>query len=534
MPADKQLADLHRIFPVCYKLTDERSWLELRGHLAKTAPADIPQLFAEQSATAALPAYLPDLARLEWAYYQAAQVTCDFKRHADRPIINPTLQLLELSWENLTPLVIEKGNDKPPTPRESPQWVVVFRGPQTKKMRCRPATAQELLALKIISEELTPEEIARENQVPVSVIDTALNRADSTGLILAPESKIKRDPTLFTKNPAMDAYQTTPVFTLQWHITQACDLHCLHCYDRSSRKQLDLAQGFSILDDLQEFCRRRNVAGHISLTGGNPLLHPHFNDLYQQAATLGFSLAILGNPAPREQIEEIIAIKEPEFFQVSLEGLQEHNDAIRGPGHYERVMKFLGILKSLGLYSMVMLTLTKDNMAQVLPLAEILRDKTDLFTFNRLSPTGEGARLEPAARDSYAEFLKEFIKAAENNPTISLKDNLINIIQYQEGKKPFGGCAGFGCGAAFNFVTLLPDGEVHACRKFTSPIGNINENDLATIYDAPLTEQYRNGPRACRDCAIRPVCGGCLAVSQGLGMNIFEDRDPYCFMPTTS
>ena len=31
--------------------------------------------------------------------------------------------------------------------------------------------------------------------------------------------------------------------------------------------------------------------------------------------------------------------------------------------------------------------------------------------------------------------------------------------------EPFGGCTGFGCGAAFNFMAVLPDGEVHACRK---------------------------------------------------------------------
>jgi hypothetical protein len=26
------------------------------------------------------------------------------------------------------------------------------------------------------------------------------------------------------------------------------------------------------------------------------------------------------------------------------------------------------------------------------------------------------------------------------------------------------------------------------------------------------------------------VCGGCLAVAYSHGQNIFEDKDPYCFM----
>jgi len=67
-------------------------------------------------------------------------------------------------------------------------------------------------------------------------------------------------------------------------------------------------------------------------------------------------------------------------------------------------MEFLEILDDLSIYSMVMLTLTRENMGQVLELAEILRGKVDLFTFNRLSQTGEGAALATAAKDEYREF----------------------------------------------------------------------------------------------------------------------------------
>lgn len=54
---------------------------------------------------------------------------------------------------------------------------------------------------------------------------------------------------------------------------------------------------------------------------------------------------------------------------------------------------------------------------------------------------------------------------------MGLKDNLFNLVLAEGGEAPFGGCTGNGCGAAFNFVTLLSDGEVHACRKFPSPLG---------------------------------------------------------------
>ena len=93
-----------------------------------------------------------------------------------------------------------------------------------------------------------------------------------------------------------------------------------------------------------------------------------------------------------------------------MEGLREHNDWIRGPGHFDRVMEFLEILKELNIYSMVMLTLTRDNMGQVIPLAERLQGKADSFFFNRLSQVGEGANLQGPGREEYAAFLEAYLR----------------------------------------------------------------------------------------------------------------------------
>jgi selenobiotic family peptide radical SAM maturase len=291
-----------------------------------------------------------------------------------------------------------------------------------------------------------------------------------------------------------------------------------------------LDQGIRILDDLYAFCKSRHVGGQVAFTGGNPLLYPHVFELYGAAADRGFILSILGNPAPREQIEKLLEIQKPSHFQVSLEGLPEHNDAIRGEEHFERIMAFLETLQDLEISSMVMLTLTKDNINQVLPLAELLRNRTDVFTFNRLSRVGEGMQLELPSREDYKEFLRAYMEEAEKNPALSMKDNLFGILLHHRGLPLSGGCTGFGCGAAFNFLALLPDGEVHACRKFPSLIGNIYEQNIGEIYDSELARRYRNGTNACRSCAIRPVCGGCLAVAHSQGLDIFEDRDPFCFM----
>jgi len=141
-------------------------------------------------------------------------------------------------------------------------------------------------------------------------------------------------------------------------------------------------------------------------------MYPHFLDLYRGASERGLGIAILGNPARASRIEELLEIQRPAFFQVSLEGLQEHNDMIRGPGNFERVIEFLSVLRDVDITSMVMLTLTQGNIDQVLPLADTLSGLTDHFNFNRLSMVGEGANLQPPERSEYISFLETYMDTA--------------------------------------------------------------------------------------------------------------------------
>ncbi|MEN8135097.1 MAG: thio(seleno)oxazole modification radical SAM maturase SbtM [Thermodesulfobacteriota bacterium] len=521
-------------YPSCRRFMGEKI-LELAAgaFAATTAPNDVPQILLSLAEELHLPPFLPDLARLELLIYQIESCSAVLPNDISGHQINPTLQTIELSWRHLLSLTKKGDEDSGVVDPESGREVVLmWRQSSSGALSAKVADDEDLLVLKVILEGLLPEDVASAGNIPIGAVDRALDRAAAKGLILTPGSLLRRDQVVFPDNCVVDRarFFTADAFTLQWHLTQACDLHCRHCYDRSSRSSLGLDQALAVLDDLRSFCRSRHARGNVSFSGGNPLLYPHFFELYQGAKDRGFNLAILGNPASREIIEKLIAIHKPALYQVSLEGLPEHNDYIRGEGHFERVMTFLDLLKDLGIYSMVMLTLTRDNLDQVIPLAEKLRGKVDSFTFNRLAMVGEGASLQSVAPADFREFLPAFMVAAKDDPSIRLKDNLFNIIRQQEGRELFRGCAGYGCGAAFNFLTLLPDGEVHACRKFPSPVGNILEQDFVEIYESQAAQHYRHGSDSCRGCAIRSACGGCQAVVHGMGLDPATDRDPYCFI----
>ena len=289
-----------------------------------------------------------------------------------------------------------------------------------------------------------------------------------------------------------------------------------------------------VLDDLRDFCRLRRVRGQICLTGGDPMRYSHFWHLYAAISGRSTPISVLGNPLKRDDIARLMAIQPPIYYQVSLEGLPEHNDAMRGNGHFDQAMTFLVEARRAGLPTHVMLTLTAANMEQVLPLGRMLRGLTIRFTFNRLAQVGGGRDFDLPDKERYAAFLQRYLAECRHNPVLGMKDNLLNIVRWHHRRPPLPGCTGFGCGAAFNFVALLPDGEVHACRKFPSKIGDIHSQGLSEIYRSDAAKRYRSGSASCRGCSIRRYCGGCLATTHGAGLDPFQDRDPQCFMSERS
>jgi selenobiotic family peptide radical SAM maturase len=495
-------------------------------------PGGLAEHLDERRTDEAVPPFCADLARVEWAAHRASEDRVPSVPPENDPRLNPSLHLVETSWTGLHAL--RENPAAGVAARAGGEIVLVWHDRASDRIRVQEATPAQLLALKVVVEHLDPLETARQAGEGAGVVHEAVDRAAAEGLVWLPASRLRRDPAVFGTAPRVPEHLlSTRSFTLQWHVTQACDLHCRHCYDRTDRSTLTLDQGLRVLDDLYAFCRQHHVHGHVSFSGGNPLLHPRFVDLYRAAWERGFTMAILGNPSPRERLDELVAISPPDFFQVSLEGLPDHNDHIRGPGHFDRTIAFLEVLRELGIHAMVMLTLTRDNLDQVLPLGERLRGRADTFHFNRLSTVGEGANLQLPDPGEYAAFLREYVTATRKNPILGLKDNLINILRHREGLDPFGGCTGFGCGAAFNFVALLADGEVHACRKFPSPIGNLGEQRLGKVYDSPAAARYRLGCDGCGGCPVRPACGGCLASAHSFGLDGFAERDPFCFREPT-
>lgn len=58
----------------------------------------------------------------------------------------------------------------------------------------------------------------------------------------------------------------------------------------------------------------------------------------------------------------------------------------------------------------------------------------------------------------------------------------------------------------------------------------MEQQNLEQIYVSDQAKAYQRGGTDCDDCRLRPVCGGCLAVTYGWGLDPLRTKDPACFL----
>jgi radical SAM/SPASM domain protein of ACGX system len=332
-------------------------------------------------------------------------------------------------------------------------------------------------------------------------------------------------------------------FGLQWHITNRCDLRCVHCYifnkagENVSTVEFKLNEAKKVVEKFVAFCESVGRLPTISITGGDPLLYPHVWELLNYLYEKSICYSILGNPFHiNKQVAERLFDLGCRSYQMSLDGLRETHDFIRKHGSFDTTFEKIGVLNSAGIKVNIMTTVSALNYKEIPALTYLVTDaNVNLHAFARYCPTQDDIEYNLSPME-YKNFLTEmwevYSKLADKGTTFTLKDHLWTLFLYEKGMfTPTKGNVVYeGCGCGISHMTLLENGIVYACRRFTSPIGNIYESDFSTLFLGKEMCKYRdiNRLEGCKDCELLNYCRGCHAVAAGTSGDYFQ-RDPQCW-----
>jgi len=334
-------------------------------------------------------------------------------------------------------------------------------------------------------------------------------------------------------------------FALQWHITERCNWHCRHCYQKEGSRddELPLSGLFDIFKQYLRLIRHFGTLGparsRLVIAGGEPLLREDFfaflerihkyNKYFMTVLLTNGSLidAVCGRRLKRLGVETC---------QVSLEGLEGNNDAVRGEGAFNKTTRAIEILVKSRIKVVVCLTLTKNNVPDIMPLIRLCgKLGVSQVGLRRLVPLGradaiKGLLLQPfALRKVYLRLEKEIRKPGNKKKRPALVGGCDESIFCQEINRPL-----INCGVTEGrMLTLLPDGKVIPCRRLPLEVGDATRDDLLNIYyGSARMEQLRNLDNcfaACRECGFFDSClSGARCISYSY-FGRFSSPDPQCW-----
>jgi radical SAM/SPASM domain protein of ACGX system len=249
---------------------------------------------------------------------------------------------------------------------------------------------------------------------------------------------------------------------------------------------------------------------------------------------------ILGNPFHLTN-EVCRRLKEYgcERYQLSIDGLRETHDAMRKSGSFDCTLQKIKVIREAGIRCAIMTTVSGTNAHEIAGIIDtVVEHKVDIFAFGRYCPTSseKSTHLTPEQYRNVLEVCwQKFEQYKDSGTNFNLKDHLWTLFLYEKGlfQIPEGledDVIYEGCNCANNHLTLLPQGEVYACRRMESKVGNAFEEKLYDIFTGKEMDSYRQYDKfeKCAQCELKRFCRGCPAVTYGYTGNFYA-ADPQCW-----
>ncbi|MFA7141761.1 MAG: radical SAM protein [Candidatus Paceibacterota bacterium] len=328
------------------------------------------------------------------------------------------------------------------------------------------------------------------------------------------------------------------MFHFQWHITERCNLRCTHCYEEKKfiEKELKTSQVFEILNkyykQLKDWGLDR-TQNRISFTGGEPFIREDFwqilENCYNHQEKVTYGILSNGTLITEETVSKLKDLNVA-YVQISLEGLEEVNDEIRGRGSFKKAVSALRLLTKGHISNSISMTITNKNLKEVPKVIKLAREiGVGGLSARRLVPIGMGKQMEKLMIEP--QDVKEFFKYMQNE---SKKEGLHVGVGCEEGLlAQENHLPKNTCNAGYYSFSVLPNADVYPCRRLPIYSGNLLENDFDEIMkNSRELIKLRDFNQINKDCQSCPYFNECMGGAKCIASAYFKDPfapDPQCW-----
>ena len=353
----------------------------------------------------------------------------------------------------------------------------------------------------------------------------------------------KQFPTTFGSKDSMAPQM------LSIELTDKCNLECNYCYGEFKKR----GKCFWNLEDLKSLFDTLSKEGAmiLELTGGEPLLHPNFNEILLLALSKFRMINVLTNGIliKKELIEIVSQYKNRIAFQVSIDGCSEEtNRIIRGVKNtYNKTLNAIKQLRDIGALYKVIYMSTEENMHEIPMICELFR-KEGIKNLTISKATGFGRACDykeciiKKDNDYFAEIMNKIKKKYVD---ILSKEHYNNSIAQLSIEK--------NCGVGWKLLSIAANGDFRSCTLLgdVGCMGNFYKQNISDILNSNKRDFYVNffkkyDEEACNICIYKQYCTKCISrvytanlqrLKDGLGLceiAIRNKMDEYLDFQSTS
>jgi radical SAM protein with 4Fe4S-binding SPASM domain len=291
-------------------------------------------------------------------------------------------------------------------------------------------------------------------------------------------------------------------------LTYRCNLRCTHCYQWNEQgffRDFSPARQKTELDvEIIESVLRTTAPtrSKLFLWGGEPLMHTKFGQVAELLERYPRTVNMCTNGLLfKRKLDDMLRIGENLNLLVSLDGLGEDHEALRGKGTFKRTMDNIQMmldLKRSGQFdgeislSCMVSHVTVGKMYEFMEWAEELGVNTVYFQFPWYISPEVAAQMDEVYEKSFSWL----------EPDTGTKQPTWHSYTYRPAQRRSK------CLAVSNRMEVHADGNVSSCKFFPEfVVGNLYDTEVTELWQSEAFRQVRSILSAN---GMMPVCSKCI------------------------
>ena len=303
-----------------------------------------------------------------------------------------------------------------------------------------------------------------------------------------------------------------------FELTYRCNLRCKHCYIgvQPPTEEMDTKSALKVIGKIAE-----TGFGMFELCGGEPLMRDDLSVIAKEIKSYGMTvnLSTNGTLLSQDKVRELKPYVDEAMISVDSHEESNHDNFRGEAGALKLSLEGIRNCVDNDIPVNIYTTLTTFIHTKLPEFVNCMKKlKVSSITFFDLNPVGRGSTVGAEFRLSLKDLGAAFDTLHRLKDESDVEIHALAPFKFVMDEKALSKntiLSGGFCNAGINSLSISPDGDLFACTRVRTKLGNALRDEIRNIWwSSPVLSELRDRSKLkgeCGKCEYKYVCGGCRA-----------------------